>query len=213
MDTSRFVRYAPLTGVIYFLVTLAAGITMGTSPDFADKPSEFTEYYTDDKGRVILASFLFNLAVFFLLWFLGTVASVSRQAEGGDGRVSRLAYGGGLVGATLFVAGMSANMMAALRVDEQGSISDDLAAAYGDLSNALGFIGGPIGFAVLLAGVAVVNSRTPFLPRWLTWVSAIFAIGMVEPFMGWAFTLAFPLWVLVVASILFVRSGPATTES
>ena len=208
MDTSRFVRYAPLTGVVFFLLALAAGIAGGSTPGFADKPSEFTDYYTDNEGRVILSGALFIMAVFFLIWVLGSLAAAARGAEGGDGRVSRLAFGGGLVGSTLFLAGVAANMMAGLRVSERDSISDDVAVVYGDLSSALGFLAAAAGFAVLLAGIAVVNSRTPFLPRWLTWVSGILAVGLFEPFASWAFMLAFPVWVLVVASILYFRQQP-----
>jgi hypothetical protein len=213
MDTSRFARYAPLTGVAFFLLALAGGISMGSSPDFADRPSEFTKYYLDDHDRVVLGGALLVMAVFFLVWFLGSVAAAARTAEGGDGRVSRLAFGGGLVGATLFLAGVSTQMMAGLRVGERNSISDDVAVVYGDLSSVLGFLAAACGFAVLLAGVALVNSRTPFLPRWLTWVSGILAIGLFEPFASWAFVLAFPVWVLVVASILFMRQASVSPAS
>jgi len=211
---SRLVRLAPLTGVAFFVLVLAGVVSMGESPDFAGKPAEFTEWYTDDKGRIILGSMVFNVGIFFLLWFLGTLASTSRRAEGDDGRVSRIAYGGGVVGATLALAGMSMNLMAALRVDEQKSIADDVAVVYGDLSNTLGFLAASMGFAVLLAGVAVVNARTPFLPTWLTWVSGIMALGLLEPYISWAFMLVLPLWVVIVSSLLFLQqpdAEPATT--
>ena len=213
MDTFRFARYAPLTGVAFFLLAVVGGISMGSTPGFADEPSEFTEYFLDDPDRVVLGSSLFIMGAFFLIWFLGSVAAAARTAEGGDGRVSRLAFGGGLVGSALFLAGMATQMMAALRVDERKTISDDVAVVYGDLSSVLGFLAAACGFAVLLAGVAVVNSRTPFLPRWLTWVSAIFAVGLFVPFISWAFLLAFPVWVLVVASLLFVRQPPVSPGS
>ncbi|HUR50593.1 MAG TPA: hypothetical protein VMZ11_00555 [Mycobacteriales bacterium] len=212
MQMSRLARVAPLTGVAFFVLALAGVVAMGESPDFAGKPADFTAYYTDDKGRVILGSMVFNLGVFFLLWFLGSLVAASRRAEGGDGRVSRLAYGGGLVGSALLLGGMSINLMAAFRVDEQGAISDDVAVVYGDLSNTLAFLAASIGFAVLLAGVAVVNARTPFLPRWLTWVTGLLALGLFEPFASWAFLLALPVWVVVVASLLFLQQ-PSEAEA
>ena len=52
---------------------------------------------------------------------------------------------------------------------------DDVATVYGDLFSALGFIAAPFALAVLVAVLAVVNSRTPFLPTWLTWVSVVLA--------------------------------------
>jgi hypothetical protein len=206
---SRIARVAPLTGVVFFALALAGVVSMGESPDFAGKPSEFAEYYTDEKSRVILGSMIFIVSIFFLLWFLGTLATASRRAEGEEGRVSRIAYGGGLVGSALLLGGMSLNAMAALRVDEQGSISDDVAVVYGDLSSTLGFLAAAVGFAVLLAGIAVVNWRTPFLPRWLTWVTAIIALGLLEPVASWLFVLMTPLWVAVVGSLLFLQQPDA----
>ena len=212
---SRLARLAPLTGVVFLVLAVAGVVSMGESPDFAAKPEDFTEFYTDDKGRVILGSMLFNLSIFFLIWFIGTLATASGRAEGADRRVSRIAYGGGLAGATLAVAGMSLNLMAALRVDERGSIPDEVAVVYGDLSVTLGFIAASMGFAVLLAGVAVVNARTRFLPAWLTWVSGIMAIGLFEPLFSWLFVLVLPLWVAVVASLMFLAqpdAEPAAAE-
>ena len=205
METSRLARVAPLTGIAFLVLSLAGVVIMGESPDFAAKPDEFVAFYADEKARIIFGAMVFNVGVFFLLWFLGSLASASRRAEGGDGRVSRLAYGGGLVGSALLLAGMSINLLAGLRVDENGALSDDVAVVYGDLSTTFGFIGGPIGFAVLLAGVAVVNARTPFLPGWLTWVTGLLAIGLFEPFASWAFVLALPVWVAIVGSLLFMQ--------
>ena len=206
---SRLARVAPLTGVAFFVLALAGAISMGETPEFAGKPADFTAFYVDHKGRVILGSMLLLVSVFFLIWVLGTLASASARAEGQDRRVSRIAYGGGLVGAALVAAGMSMNMMAALRVNERGSISDDVAVVYGDLSNTLAFLAAAVGLSVLLAGVALVNARTRFLPAWLTWVSGIMAVGLFEPFFSFIFVCLFVLWAAVVGSLLFLQQPDA----
>jgi hypothetical protein len=202
---SRLARIAPLTGVAFLVLALAGVVSMGESPDFAAPASEFTEFYTDDKGRIILGAMLFNVSIFFLLWFVGTVTTAARRAEGGDGRVSRVAFGGGVSAATLAVGGMSLNLMAALRVDDQGAIADEVAVVYGDISTTLTFLAASIGFSVLLAGVALVNARTRFLPAWLTWVTAIMAVGLLEPYFSWAFVILVPIWTAVVGSLLFLQ--------
>jgi hypothetical protein len=209
---SRFTRFAPLTGVVFFVLALAGAVCMGETPEFAGKPADFTEFFTEDKSRVILGSMLLLVSVFFLIWFLGTLATASGRAEGADRRVSRIAYGGGLVGAALIAAGMSMNMMGAFRVDEQHSISDDVAVVYGDLSSILAFLAAAVGLSVLLAGVAVVNARTRFLPAWLTWVSGIMAIGLFEPFFSFLFVIAFALWAAVVGSLLFFQQPDLPAE-
>jgi hypothetical protein len=97
--------------------------------------------------------------------------------------------------------------------DENNKISDSLAAAYGDLSTALGFIAGPYAFAALAGGTAIVALRTGVLPMWLAWISVLVAIGMLVPFISWALLLVFPLWVLIISILLLLRSaGPIETE-
>jgi hypothetical protein len=213
MDTSRFVRFAPLSGLVFFVFALAGAVTMGSTPDFPGKPEEWVKYFTDDKQRVILGSWIFGYGIFFLYWFLGSLAAAARKAEGGDGRVSRLAYGGGLAGATLVLAGDGATFMAGLRVDDGHGISNDVATVYGDLFSALGFIAAPFALAVLVAGIAVVNSRTPFLPTWVTWVSVLLALVLLVPFISWAGVAIFGLWIAVVSSLLFFRDSPVESLS
>ncbi|MDP9183817.1 MAG: hypothetical protein M3P04_13695 [Actinomycetota bacterium] len=213
MDTSRFVRFAPLSGLIFFVFALAGAVTMGSTPEFPGKPAEWVEYFTDDKQRVILGAWLMGYGLFFLYWFLGSLAAAARRAEGGDGRISRLAYGGGLAGTTLVLAGTGATFMAGLRVDDGGGISEDVATVYGDLFSALGFIAAPFAFAALVGGITIVNSRTPFLPAWLTWVSALLAIALLVPLISWAAIGVLGLWFAVVSILLFFRDSPIDTTS
>jgi hypothetical protein len=208
MDTSRLVRFAPLSGLVFFVFALAGAITMGSTPDFPGKPEEWVNYFTDDKQRVILGAWIFSYGLFFLYWFLGSLASAARDAEGGNGRVSRLAYGGGLAGTTLVLAGTGAVFMAGLRVDDGHGISNDVATVYGDLFSALGFIAAPFAFAVLVGGVTVVNSRTAFLPTWLTWVSGLLTLALLVPLISWAAIAVFGLWCAVVSILLFFRDNP-----
>jgi hypothetical protein len=216
MDTSRFVRFAPISGLLFFVFALAGAVTMGETPDFPGTPDEWVAFFTDDKQRVITGAWIFGYGLFFLFWFLGSVAAAARRAEGGDGRVSRLAYGGGLAGAPLLLAGTGAMFMAGLRVDESGTITEDVATVYGDLDSALGFIAAPFALAAFVGGVAIVNSRTPFLPTWLTWVSVLLAIVLLVPLIAWAGVIAFALWCAVVGILLYFRDSPVdslTSES
>jgi hypothetical protein len=213
MDTSRFVRLAPLTGVAFFALALAGAVSTGNTPDFPGTPAEWVTFFTKNHQRVILGSWISGIAMFFLFWFLGTLAAAARRAEGGDGRVSRLAYGGGVAGATLFVGGLASVFMGGLRVDNGGGISDDVATVYGDLFSALGFLAAPVAFAVLLGGLAVVNSRTPFLPRWLTWVSGLIALVLLIAPIAFIGMLAFGIWCPVVGSLMFIQSTAEAAEA
>ena len=215
MATSRLVRLAPLSGVGFFILTLVAILMEGSdSPDFVAPPAEWATFYTGNEGRVILGSWLGAIGVFFLLWFLGSLAAASRRAEGGDRRASALAHGGGVAGSALLLASYAANMVAALRVDDQKTISPDMAATFGDLANALGFIAAPFAFAVLLGATALVGVRNGLLPAWYSWVTAVIALGLLVVFISWAVMGLFVIWVLVTSILLYVRqpadSGAST---
>lgn len=208
MDTSRFVRLAPLTGVAFFALALTGAVSMGDTPNFPGKPNEWVDFFTKNHQRVALGAWVFGIAVVALFWFLGSLAAAARRAEGGDGRVSRLACGGGLAGATLVLAGTGTVLMGAYRVDH-GGISDDVATVYGDLFNVGAFIAGAFGFAVLLGGLALVNARTPFLPRWLTWVSGLLALELLIAPVAFIGMLLFPVWCAVVGSLMFFKDTAA----
>ena len=216
MASSRLVRLAPLSGVGFVILYAAAVVMVGKdSPEFVDAPAKWATYYVENEGPIIFGGWLGALGVFFLLWFLGSLAAASRRAEGGDRRASALAHGGGVAGCALLLAGYAVNMVAALRADDQKTISPDMAATFGDLGNALGFIAAPIAFAVLLGATALVGVRNGLLPAWYSWVTAVIAVGLLVVFVSWAVMLVlFPLWVLVTSILLYLRqpadSAPST---
>jgi hypothetical protein len=215
MWTSRFIKFAPATGIVFFiLAVLGTIVTNNDSPDFAGPSAEWRTWFTDHADAITWGSVVTMTGLFFLLWFLGSLTSLLGAAEGGDRRVTSIARAGGVAGTALLIASSAITAVGGLRVDDMKSISDDLAAGYGDLSAALGFIAAPYGFAALLGATAVVSLRTGVLPMWLSWITVITAIGLLVPLISWAFMLVFALWVLIVSIMLLLRSaGPIDTES
>jgi hypothetical protein len=214
MWTSRFVKFAPATGIVFFILAVLGFIVCEKdSPDFVDPGPKWATYFTDRNDAITWGGIVTMTAVFFLLWFLGSLTSTLGAAEGGDRRVTSIARAGGVAGATLLLVSSAITTVAGFRVDDQKGIADDLAAAYGDISTAMGFVAAPYAFAALAGGTAVVALRTGVLPMWLGWVSAVVAIGMLVPFISWALLLVFPLWVLIISILLLLRSaGPINAE-
>ncbi|HEV8297439.1 MAG TPA: hypothetical protein VGQ20_09080 [Acidimicrobiales bacterium] len=183
---------------------------MSGSPDFAGPPDEFLDYYTDHKSDIMVAAAFGVIAVLFLVWFLGSVSTMLRNAEGGDGRVAMIATIGGAIGAVSWLAGMCAWIMPALRIDEQGEVSSELATMFGDLSNILIGVAAPVGFGVLLLASAVLGFRVRAVPLWLAWVSLAAGLVMEIPWISFVGIFLFPLWALVVSIILLMRGGAFT---
>lgn len=111
---------APLTGIAMPLLALA-GLILLEGP--ADRPevnvasSAFVSYF-GERDTVVLGSFLVMLSVVFFLWYLGSLRAVLRRAEGGVGRLSAVAYGGGLATAILMLAAPSVSVLGALDANQ-----------------------------------------------------------------------------------------------
>jgi hypothetical protein len=214
-EKSSLERLAPLSGVAF--AVLGIGGTMIAArgePDFVGPPEEWVQYYTRHDGDIMAGGMVFLLAVFALLWFLGSVRRLLRDAEGGDGRVSSIGFAGGVVGAAMLLGSAATTMVAALRVDDQGTISADLAATMGDLSSILFGLAAPLALGVLVAASAVVGFRHAALPAWLAWTSSALAVLMVIPFIAWAAIAVFPLWAVTMSVLIYRReTAPAEATS
>jgi hypothetical protein len=214
MDGSRLARWAPLTGVI-FAVLSAVLILVGLrdSPDFSGPPEEYLQFFTDHKDDVMLGSAAGLISVLFLIWFLGTVGAMLNRAEGGFGRVAQIGVVGGAIGAGAWLIGIAAYLMPALRLDDQGKLSVELAAVFGDLSSILMGAAAPVGFGVLLLATALIGLRTKAIPVWLTWISLVFGLVMEVPWISFIGIFAFPVWVLIVAVLELTKASESTPEA
>jgi hypothetical protein len=196
-------------GVVAFVLTVIGFIVAGSdSPDFLGTPQEIASYYADDSDRIMAGSYIGLLGTAAFIWFLGELRNRMRRHEAEtSGRLSNMAFGGGLVASALFLLVDLANLAGAMRADEDGQILPATAAQLYDVSGlALG--AGAFALAVLLVAVAAHALRTAMLPRWLAWASILLAIACLTP---WSFfgAMVSLLWVLVVSILLFVRDAPA----
>jgi hypothetical protein len=206
---SRWDRFAPLTGVLAVVLTAIGFAIAGSTPDFLDEAPKIAEHYQDDPGKLIAAAYIGLLGTAAFIWFIGVLRTRLRNAEGGEGWLWSIAFGGGLVAAAMFLLVDTINLAAALRADEDGAIDPNVAAAMFDLSGLLIAIGGLAGSATVLA-TAAVAFRTRVLPKWLGWISILLGIGLLSP-ISWIFAIVFLVWTLVVAVLLFLSSPTVKT--
>jgi hypothetical protein len=199
---------APLTGVVFVVLLVAAFITGGETPAVDDSAEEVVSFYQDNEAKVVIGSLLFGLGAVLFLFFTGVLRRVLRSAEGPTDWLSAVAFGGGVVAAVgmLIFAGLGFTLSDA---------ADDLPPAAMQTLNALSFdlflpLAG--GMVTLLVATGLSALKTKVLPQWLAWAALVLAVAGFTPVGFFAF-LATILWVLVV-SILLWRAGatpaPAT---
>lgn len=203
-DTRR--SLATLSGAGLCLLGLAATLTYPAAPEFVDEPAKIAAFYGDNSETVLTANAMYLLGGTLMIVFAGALRSILAEAEGNDGLLSGLAFGGMLAGAAVTLAGTALDTAGALRVDEQGSIAPDTAAVLADGHNVMFGMAAPMGFGVAVLATAAIASRTSILPTWLTGLSTGLGIALLVPPISHVAAVAFTFWCLVTSLVLFVQS-------
>jgi hypothetical protein len=208
--------------VVAILFGISFVIGLSPDPPNMDDPAPAVANYVAQNQDAIQVSVLLNtLAMLAFLWFLGSVRAGLRGAEGGAGRVSGIASGGGIVGASFVILAQVFAGVAALR-PELANNNPDLIRTLVDLE--LLSIGlGAAAFAVFFLAVASAALVDGGLPKVLGWLAALAGVaalvGVVTIFTTegvfaadgafgfWVRYAAFVAWV-AVASALLVMSPP-----
>lgn len=153
------------------------------------------------------------LGFLFFLFFLGSLCSAMRRAEGGSGWLSTTAFGAGLMSVTIKVASAAPVLAARYR---SGGLDPQLARSLQDINDA-SFALTFFPLAVLLVAFAIVAIRSGALPGWLGWVAAAPAAAFFAGGIGgsanlqseWAGLpmLVYPFWVIATSVVLIRRVG------
>ena len=100
-----------LAGIAPLLLGLAGLIVLegpADRPELNQPPAVILSYF-GEQDTVILGSFLLMLAAVAFIWFAGSLRAVLRRKEGGEGRLSTIAFGGGVAAGVFMLAWPAAN--------------------------------------------------------------------------------------------------------
>jgi hypothetical protein len=169
-------RIGAATGMVSVLLMIIGFSVLPTPPDVNASAAETHAYYVDEHEGVRASLVLLTAGLFFFIWFLGSLRSALRVAEGGTGRVSSIAFAGGVVTAAGMFALITLLAGAAFRPDES---TPEVTTAINDLAVVTGapFVAG---LMALFAASAKVALRHDALPRPVGWLLAVTALA--QPF-------------------------------
>lgn len=207
MNQSRLEKLAPLTGVISALLLMAGAGIFGVY-EYLPSGEKLQAILGENPTRVFIAGYIGSLSAFFLLWFAGSLYSALREREGGAGRLSAVAFGGGVASGVTLAAGFTALVAIGARAGAPGGISPLEAVTLYDFYGQV--LGGmlAITLAAFIGASAVVSLRTGMFRAWFGWASALIASGLLTPIAYIVLGLAL-LWLIGVSVWLYRRGAAA----
>jgi hypothetical protein len=206
MLSGSWARYAPLSGLVFVALVVVSIIVTGfDSVDSSDSTQKVVDFWNENDKEQVAGAFLGALALVPFLWFLGSLRSALRAGEGGTGRLSAIAYAGGIVLAAGGAADASLQFAVAESADDvPAGVTQTLSVLYSDF-----FLVFPVGVGTLMIATALVILRTKVLPVWLGWVALLLGIVSLTPVGFFAFLVVLA-WVVVVSVVLFQQQSGAT---
>lgn len=201
--SDRWSRMAPLTGVLFAVLTLVAVFSNDSeSPKPSTSASKVVAYFSAHHSKVETSAILFAFAFLALVLFSGALRSYLRRNAASEGLSAMVLAGGVLmaVGA-LSVSGIEYGLAHNLH-----HFSPEAAKTLDFISSELflpivagGFVFGVCGGLAILRGAA--------LPAWLGWVAIVIGIATLVPPASFVALLAFLIWAVVVSVLMYMRSG------
>ena len=217
MSDRLWQRLGAASGIVYVVTLLGPDLLQGGP---SEEPTTTAAAIAQSCARTTAAQpanaiipILTTLGFLCFLFFLGSLWSALRRAEGEHGWLAAAAFGAGLMSLSIKFAGGAA-VLAALR-EACAGIDPQIWRTLHDMDGASFFISF-FPLAVLLLASAIVTIRFGVLPRWLGWMAAVVAVALLAG--GTAGTvyarddaglpfLLFLLWTLAVSVVLVRRAG------
>lgn len=194
MRDDSWAPYGAAAGAIAVILFVAGALVIGELPDSDAPGAEVAAFYDDKRTQIQVASAINAASAPFLVWFLATVASLSRTGVPGARRAGAVAFGCGVIFIALFLADVTSLAVGALRPENMAA-APELAAALRDFEWLAMGMAAPVA-ATALAAFAVLVLRDKAI--WPDWV-------------GWLAVIAAPAYALRVGT-LFTTEGPFAAD-
>jgi hypothetical protein len=221
MNERQWEQIGAATGIVFVVLLVISVFGTPAPPDLGDSSLKWAQWFKDHQDGIQTVTFIGMIASFFFLWFLGSLRSFLRVAEGGSGRLSSVTFAGGIATAALAGFGSTCLTVGALRPTTSPLILQTLA----DL-NFYVLAVGAFTLAAYLAPGSVVILRSRALPAWLGWTGLAAALaqlltalaifgdtsGALNPKDGLIPILGFSgflVWTLAASILIVGRARPA----
>jgi hypothetical protein len=197
--------FPPFCGLLAVAGGVLVSIVMGQGQDATKKsPAEIVNHYKDHQTKESIAAITIILVAILVLYFGGWLRRVLRDAEGPNGMLSAVVFGGAVV----FSAGASVAASIHLALPD---LADDINPIALQAINGIDydmFAFFPVGLSTLVLATGIAAVRHGGMPRWFAWTAVVLGALGYTPlfFVVWFLVPLAPLWV-VVLSIMGMRGS------
>jgi hypothetical protein len=168
----RWEQAAAGTGAAAVILLIVGSFIVPKMPKINASAVTVQQYFIDHRNGLRVSLYLMGVAGALFIWFLGVVRTHLRRVEGGDGRLSAVAFGAGLV----FVATAGAELLvqAALAFAARTADAKTIQAFYDMVAASASLLA--FSLIPFAGAIAVVALRHRGLPPWLGVGFGIFAL-------------------------------------
>lgn len=204
MDNDRS-RFAPLTGLVFFVLAIVAFAIGGEPPDPSDDSAqEIVDFYVDEDSSQMFSAAIEAIAGTFFVFFAGSLRRVLRDAEGPGGTLSAVSFAGAIIlGLALAIDGTITFALAETADDIDPAAVQALSALWHN-----DFLPFAMGIQIFLLATGISVVRHGALPKWMGWLLILIAVIAVTP-IGFAAFIATGILVAVISVLLTMRARPA----
>ncbi len=209
-DDTRWERWGAIGGFLFVIGMLLLFFVAGDPPENATT-DQLLQYYRDNEAGVTWWAYVFvTIGGLGLLWFVGSLRSALRRAEGGTGRLSAIATVAGAGSIVLLLGAAGVFIASALSAVDPGNTNFEF-----DLSTHEMVVGAGFGLflyhmvlaGALVAATSVLSIRTGVFPAWFGWIGIVLAVALLIPGVSFFALLVYWAWVVVIAIFLLTGRG------
>ena len=167
---------------IGFVVTYVIGfIVLGDPPKVNASANDVVDFFDGDRSRVLTAMVIFGIAFALLLFFIGAISNVLREAGQSWFAATTLAAGTTFVALQAGIGAVAGGLSLSIaRIGDVGVVT-----SLNVLTGSIDVMGAfPLAFFIFLASVGLV--RAGVLPGWHVWFGTIAAIVVLLHGTNWS---------------------------
>jgi hypothetical protein len=202
-------RAGALAGLLFAGLIVVLRVIEGSGmPDATATTSTAVHFWTEHRTEQIVASVITSFVAVALVWFAGTLRTVLRRAEGDDGTLANLAYGGAILGAVgILIGGVFEYAAAHSAGHVSAQVTQTLSVLQADSWMPIS-----AGFGIFGIAAGLVGVRTAALPVKLSWLSLVAGVLWLTPvaFVAIALSVAY---VGAAGAVLYRRESRAPASA